>query len=171
MWFPPACRRAGQYASLYGYLWLFSVARCALHCAAGRWRVSTHASLYGCLVPSSVTLGGPVCEIKWLVVVPSSVLRAQGGPVCCQVGQNESLYGYLLPPQLVTGQAKPAAISGACAHEVWVPPSFVGIQTALESTALLGESWPPYLTFDEIWRIFYRHYLQNSRKTYRSAPV
>ena len=42
--FPPACCRAGQYASLYGYLRLFSVARCALHCAARHRRVSIYAS-------------------------------------------------------------------------------------------------------------------------------
>ena len=39
-----------------------------------------------------------------------------------------------------------------------------GIQTALESTALLGEAWLSYLTLDEIW-IIHHHYITHGKLT------
>ena len=69
------------------------------------------------VVPSSVTLGRPVCELILLLFLPVP-RESQHAARRASMRPDTAL-------QLVTGQAKPAAISDNCTHEARVPPSIV----------------------------------------------
>ena len=87
--FPPACCRAGQYASLYSYGCFRSL---AVHCIV---LLGTGGSVYmGANMAACGSFqrdaGQGQYVSLWSVVVPSSVLPARGGPACRRAGQHES---------------------------------------------------------------------------------
>ena len=75
--------------------------RCAFHYAAGlRW-VSICKLIGLPVAPSSVTLCGPVCELRRLVGDLSNVLPAQGGSVCEWLSRQGVAEGNRMPPTTI----------------------------------------------------------------------
>lgn len=97
------CFLAGQQAGPYGYLWYYPVARCALHCASGRWRVSMYVSLYGCLrfLPACRPASLYASLTIWLQLLPAAHCALRFASGRWRDSMYVSLYGFLrfLPVQ------------------------------------------------------------------------